>query len=198
MRAVTAATLTVAAALSCCRWSPPSGVRAACLRTADDLQTQARASAVVLKALAMRSWPEPDGTVGGHFAVMAVYKGARAVNDALHVNGVADLYNIRDKLVVFDGVWLFSPSPPFFTPVTTYGLLTGWKFVYSDTETLHFSNTTYNSVMTLRRIGDFFGGVNDNLDWNRKRKKNREYLHYIHIWVTVLSNRTHFVRRVFY
>jgi len=100
MRAVTAATLTAAAALSCCRWSAPSGVRAACLRAADDLQTQARASEVVLKALAMRSWPEADGTVAGHFAVVAVYKGARAVNDALRADGAAaaaDLYNIRDK-----------------------------------------------------------------------------------------------------
>jgi len=51
---------------------------------------------VVVKALAMRVWPEPDGLVGGHFAVMAVYKGARAVINVLHVGGT-DLFNMHDK-----------------------------------------------------------------------------------------------------
>lgn len=92
---VTAATFAVAAALACCRPSA-SGVRASCLRTADDLRAQTRASDVALKVLGMRSWPEPDGFTGGHFAVMAVYKGARIVKTVLR-DGSADLYNIHDK-----------------------------------------------------------------------------------------------------
>jgi len=89
------AALTAVAVLACCR-PPLPAVRAACLHTARDLQAQARASEVVVKALAMRVWPEPDGLVGGHFAVMAVYKGARAVKTVLHVGGT-DLFNMHDK-----------------------------------------------------------------------------------------------------
>lgn len=94
MRTVTA-TLAVAAALACCR-PPLPVVRAACLHTTEDVQAQARASEVVVKALAMRMWPEPDGLAGGHFAVMTVYKGARTVKNVLHVGGT-DLFNIHDK-----------------------------------------------------------------------------------------------------
>jgi len=89
------AALTAVAVLACCRPQLPA-VRAACLHTARDLQAQARASEVVVKALAMRVWPEPDGLVGGHFAVIAVYKGARAVKNVLRVGGT-DLFNIHDK-----------------------------------------------------------------------------------------------------
>lgn len=102
MRRNAAAALTAVAALACCRPPVPAGRAAAaaaatCLRTAHDVQAQARASEVVLKALAMRVWPEPaDGPVAGHFAVMAVYKGARAVKTALGIGGT-DLFNIRDK-----------------------------------------------------------------------------------------------------
>lgn len=92
MRAVA---LTAVAVLACYR-PPMLDVRAACLHTARDLQGQARASEVVVKALAMRVWPEPDGLVGGHFAVMAVYKGARAVKNVLRVGGT-DLFNMHDK-----------------------------------------------------------------------------------------------------
>lgn len=92
----TATVLTAAVALlACCRPQMPAA-RAMCLHTAKDLQSQARASEVVLKALAMRVWPEPDGLVGGHFAVMVVYKGARTVKDVLRIGG-ADLFNMHDK-----------------------------------------------------------------------------------------------------
>lgn len=94
-----AAALTAVAVLACCR-PPMPAVRAACLHTARDLQAQARASEVVVKALAMRVWPEPDGLVGGHFAVMAVYKGARAVKNVLRVGGT-DLFNMHDKWAFF-------------------------------------------------------------------------------------------------
>lgn len=104
MRRNAAAALTVVVALACCRPPVPAGRAAAvaaaaatCLRTARDVQAQARASEVVLKALAMRVWPEPaDGPVAGHFAVMAVYKGARAVKMVLGIGGT-DLFNIHDK-----------------------------------------------------------------------------------------------------
>jgi len=89
------AALPAVAVLAFCR-PPLPAVRAACLHTARDLQAQARASEVVVKALAMRVWPEPDGLVGGHFAVMAVYKGARAVKNVLRVGGT-DLFNMHDK-----------------------------------------------------------------------------------------------------
>lgn len=88
--AATALFVTVVAALACHR------AQASCLRTADDVQAQARASGVVLKALAMRTWSEPGGAVAGHFAVMAVYKGARPVKNVLHIGGT-DLFNIHDK-----------------------------------------------------------------------------------------------------
>lgn len=90
-----AATLTVVMALACCRPLLPA-VQAACLHTADDVQAQALASEVVLKALAMRVWPEPGRLMGGHFAVMAVYKGARIVKNVLRIDGT-DLFNIHDK-----------------------------------------------------------------------------------------------------
>lgn len=93
MRAVAA--LTAVTVLACCGPSS-TAVRAACLRTAKDLQAQTRASRVVVKALAMHVWPEPEGTVGGHFAVMAVYKGARTVKNVLRIGGT-DLFNIHDK-----------------------------------------------------------------------------------------------------
>lgn len=98
MRAATTL-IAAAAVLACC--GPqlvPAALAAMCLHTAKDLQAQARASEVVLKALAMRVWPEPDdgGLVGGHFAVMAVYKGARTVKDVLRIGG-ADLFNMHDK-----------------------------------------------------------------------------------------------------
>ncbi|XP_025416135.1 uncharacterized protein LOC112687579 [Sipha flava] len=95
MRTATALTAAVAV-LACCRPHTLPAARAACLHTAKDLQAQARASEVVLKALAMRVWPEPDGLIGGHFAVMAVYKGARTVKDVLRIGG-ADLFNMHDK-----------------------------------------------------------------------------------------------------
>lgn len=90
------AALTAVVVLACCRPSLLPVVRAACLHTARDLQAQARASEVVVKALAMRVWPEPGGLTGGHFAVMTVYKGARAVKNVLHVGGT-DLFNMHDK-----------------------------------------------------------------------------------------------------
>lgn len=97
------AALTAVAVLACCR-PPLPAVRAACLHTARDLQAQARASEVVVKALAMRVWPEPDGLTGGHFAVMAVYKGARAVKNVLRVGGT-DLFNMHDKRMNVTGFW---------------------------------------------------------------------------------------------
>lgn len=86
------------AALTCCCLAPLPAARAACLRTAKDLQAQARESDAVLKALAMSLWTETDGggTLAGHFAIMAVYKGARAVKNVLHIGGT-DLFNISDK-----------------------------------------------------------------------------------------------------
>lgn len=90
-----AALAAVVAALACC-WPAAVPAGAACLHTARDLQAQARASEVVVKALAMRVWPEPDGLVAGHFAIMAVYKGARTVKNVLRIGG-ADLFNIHDK-----------------------------------------------------------------------------------------------------
>ncbi|VVC35396.1 Concanavalin A-like lectin/glucanase domain,Thrombospondin type-1 (TSP1) repeat [Cinara cedri] len=100
----TAAALTAAVAvLACCR-PPLPAVRAACLRTDKDLQAQARASGVVLKALAMRVWPGSDGLVAGHFAVITVYKGARYVKDVLRIGGT-DLYNIHDKRMNVTGFW---------------------------------------------------------------------------------------------
>ncbi|XP_015364016.1 PREDICTED: uncharacterized protein LOC107161914 [Diuraphis noxia] len=97
------AALTAVAVLACCRLQLPA-VQAACLHTARDLQAQARASEVVVKALAMRVWPESDGLVGGHFAVIAVYKGARAVKNVLRVGGT-DLFNIHDKRMNVTGFW---------------------------------------------------------------------------------------------
>lgn len=98
MRIVATVAFVAVVALACC-WSP---ARAACLHTASDLEAQVRASDVVLKALAMRVWPESDdgGPLAGHFAVMAVYKGARIVKNVLHIGGT-DLFNIRDKWVNF-------------------------------------------------------------------------------------------------
>lgn len=94
MRTATALAATVAV-LACCR-SPLPAVRAACLRTDRDLQAQARASEVVLKALAMRVWPESESLLAGHFAIITIYKGARSVKNVLRIGGT-DLFNIHDK-----------------------------------------------------------------------------------------------------
>lgn len=109
MRSPATAMTAAVAVLACCR-PQTSAARAACLHTAKDLQAQARASEVVLKALAMSVWPEPDGLVGGHFAVMTVYKGARTVKDVLRIGG-ADLFNLHDKWV--RTLFVLVPTNPF-------------------------------------------------------------------------------------